>query len=1334
MAGFLRKKSKQDSRTKQAHVSQPPVIPAPSVPPLYARFAGSNNVPHEPQRIISSPMVLSNARRDVAPAPQNRAGRTVAVNSVNMVRRDTETRSQRNQSNLVPKVPETQHDHGTHRHSQHPKQQQPQLAPIAGNVVNVIRRNTDVEARRPLNQLSSASTAHELQNDARSPTFSHSQQAPSPPAQNGAYARSKPAPRALALDKPLPPPYLQLPADPFSSNSPTTPTQASVLDRQNGETVPLGINSPPRPPVPMPGHPAPLSRRPADQANDPETLKHHPTFSLNSPPDLSILTLQPPSNYASALSVEGPNDLPIPPVLNNETNFRPSSSSGRDHIPRPQTLTPRPSYQSLSRQDLQNVEKGLRSDSGASTSQGNLVPDHAPAAQHQRLLKALKSKDELNTTRYNPATLVSHPAAASSNTTLPEIPSDDQEFGTPFLPSSPSSPLPHRRLSTAGYPPATGLQPSVQHVENPTTLPAHITPVAPEFYHANPPNMGVNVGAPDISRLQAYRNVLPQVPIVDRRGTSASSHHISQQPPLSGTPISHSSPSQPFPDKRFTDLPPPPANGKPLIFTAMAAVNQGSGPIPVPGRAPTMQTPAPVGYANPPFRPTHLPHVQHGYPSPPPDSFPRRKESLVSIRNPGQLPQPQQFNNTSQPISPPRELYSHAMGANRQPVQTNEPVTRRSPAKVNKLTKARTAGKSASDISTLSTYSHSSTASIPSPTHRTSSAKGLLTTPTSSTSKLPPPEPAAPPIHIEGNVVGIPLDDDPFANVEGVKVVSPVSRPATPTNTTLKGRRSKSTLRSTASRDELSVAYHDVPERELPAEPQSQTSEASSPNHSPDSPEKLLTPPLHDEEEQKEVPSDISSLAEDQEDQEDREDRITGFLSDPHLLWCLLPLLSFYDWCLVLSLSRVIRYTLVQHPQLRETALERFLKPVGYTRWAWEEPDPLSLSLQDLSDYMRGVSTPTHEYARVAGLYVHSLSVHPNLRDETLNDMVNYMGASCRAYTRVVLRIRAQAEKEASMVRTKGNFRTTYSPPSRTSSPTMSSFSHSNNSHISGGHVPSSPNSAVNALSSPLFRLSRAPLLRVFVPSPDGDWLSDKSVLACEAECRGAGVTPLMRIGDVVWDVAVGDEGNIGRLVWDGSYLIDLDYTYSPIGDLPKYMPTLAFPPSYFHRVIRMGAESTNPIAHIDLRPWGEEIAHNLQLLQDRVRTETPQGTYHNVVRWVNRSSFVIRPPHRGTMWSPSQKNYHSAPVSPRIPIPESSGLFVDPGWYGTIVVETEGTNEALADLQDRCGPGAFPPRPQGVNGRPINRDQKKVFRILREKSRPGEIWIRAVSAKERLL
>ncbi|PPQ84149.1 hypothetical protein CVT24_002211 [Panaeolus cyanescens] len=140
----------------------------------------------------------------------------------------------------------------------------------------------------------------------------------------------------------------------------------------------------------------------------------------------------------------------------------------------------------------------------------------------------------------------------------------------------------------------------------------------------------------------------------------------------------------------------------------------------------------------------------------------------------------------------------------------------------------------------------------------------------------------------------------------------------------------------------------------------------------------------------------------------------------------------------------------------------------------------------------------------------------------------------------------------------------------------------------------------------------------------------------------------------------------------------------------------------------------------------------NLQLLNDRVRTETPQGAIHNVVRWVHRSSFTIRPP-RG----PQRYNNTGRPTtSSRIAIPDTDNLFVDPGWYGTIVVETEGTNEALADLQDRCGPGAFPPRARAPHQQPnqTQLENRKVWRIMREKSRPGEIWIKAVSMKERLL
>jgi hypothetical protein len=101
-------------------------------------------------------------------------------------------------------------------------------------------------------------------------------------------------------------------------------------------------------------------------------------------------------------------------------------------------------------------------------------------------------------------------------------------------------------------------------------------------------------------------------------------------------------------------------------------------------------------------------------------------------------------------------------------------------------------------------------------------------------------------------------------------------------------------------------------------------------------------------------------------------------------------------------------------------------------------------------------------------------------------------------------------------------------------------------------------------------------------------------------------------------------------------------------------------------------------------------------------------------VHWVHRSSFELhRPPKL-----PRQTYQPSLPTQ-RIPIPGTDGLFVDLGWYGTVIVEAEGTNEGLADLQERCGPGAFPPHTSLANGtygseRP--RDDLKVFRILRER------------------
>ena len=81
----------------------------------------------------------------------------------------------------------------------------------------------------------------------------------------------------------------------------------------------------------------------------------------------------------------------------------------------------------------------------------------------------------------------------------------------------------------------------------------------------------------------------------------------------------------------------------------------------------------------------------------------------------------------------------------------------------------------------------------------------------------------------------------------------------------------------------------------------------------------------------------------------------------------------------------------------------------------------------------------------------------------------------------------------------------------------------------------------------------------------------------------------------------------------------DLDYAYSTSGDLPRYLPSLSFAPSYFHRVLRI---SGNPVIRIDLNPWSEEIAMNLQLLQDRVKTETYVASHLIMPHHVERGPY----------------------------------------------------------------------------------------------------------------
>ncbi|KAG6332859.1 hypothetical protein ID866_6229 [Astraeus odoratus] len=531
---------------------------------------------------------------------------------------------------------------------------------------------------------------------------------------------------------------------------------------------------------------------------------------------------------------------------------------------------------------------------------------------------------------------------------------------------------------------------------------------------------------------------------------------------------------------------------------------------------------------------------------------------------------------------------------------------------------------------------------------------------------------------------------------------------------------------------------------------------------------------------------------------------LPSFLCRAEFLAALLEYLEFRDWLALYAVNRRSVRSLFDSSalpsvgsfsvtagdkagtksnarQLREVVLEKFLRPVGYTRWEYEWAEPIVLSLRDLNNYMRGISMPSHDYARLARAYLSQ----PKGTTHGVDDVMS-LALTTRAYTKVVLRLRAQAESEARWITRlreahgqtcdgccqQGGRAAGGDVLRRASSPTSSSHHHGqshgqpsqNNAHArpgsssAGSHTSSSasPTSLCacpvprSKFRSPLLRPNRSVLLRVFVPSPDGTWLSDSSVEECEAELRrsGTGVTKLLRVGDVVWDVALGDEGNIGRMVWDGRYLVDLDYKYSRLGELSPYFHSLAFPPSYFYRVIRLGASSgdnaqANPIAYIDVSPWGKEIAQNLQLLQERGKAETPHGVMHDVVRWVHRSSFKIRPPanssHNDHAYAHLYGSYpHLIPHGQRLPVPNVTGFFVDPHWYGTVIVEAEGTNEGLADLQERCGPGVFPPRAEAISrkvrGAKEGTEAKRVWRVVREKSRPGEIWLRAVREKERVM
>ncbi|KAM0749816.1 hypothetical protein T439DRAFT_348592 [Meredithblackwellia eburnea MCA 4105] len=233
---------------------------------------------------------------------------------------------------------------------------------------------------------------------------------------------------------------------------------------------------------------------------------------------------------------------------------------------------------------------------------------------------------------------------------------------------------------------------------------------------------------------------------------------------------------------------------------------------------------------------------------------------------------------------------------------------------------------------------------------------------------------------------------------------------------------------------------------------------------------------------------------------------------------------------------------------------------------------------------------------------------------------------------------------------------------------------------------------------NPIYKSGRAPTLRVWVPTK-ATWMSDEEIIEVEREVWRSGVWTSTQRGDVVHNVAVGEFGNEGKLISDGKYLRDFVFTYDMVGHLPPWLDMLVLSPSYYHNVA--AASSSNPVFYLGLSTFASSIREKLTLCDERVNLSSPQGTYA-VKRFVYRSFLSLKP---GTILGTVGAAGGAGPGGIEV---------VHEDWSGTLVIETDGTTEHAAHLMARCSSKAPAP-----------------FRIMREKSRPGMIWLRPVLENE---
>ncbi|KAK4053453.1 hypothetical protein OIV83_001620 [Microbotryomycetes sp. JL201] len=230
-----------------------------------------------------------------------------------------------------------------------------------------------------------------------------------------------------------------------------------------------------------------------------------------------------------------------------------------------------------------------------------------------------------------------------------------------------------------------------------------------------------------------------------------------------------------------------------------------------------------------------------------------------------------------------------------------------------------------------------------------------------------------------------------------------------------------------------------------------------------------------------------------------------------------------------------------------------------------------------------------------------------------------------------------------------------------------------------------------------VFKPGRAPVFRVWVPTGQGhgaEWMTTEELIECEREIWRSGVWNELRKGDVIANVAISRLGNLGRVIFDGKYLRDFMFKFDMVGHLPNWLQSLCFPPAFYHNVV--ATSTPTPIVYLGLGAFVNQLRSTLTLEESQIPVSSPQGRYL-VKTFVYRGTINIRP---GTIVGFSGTT--------------GSAEIVHDDWCGKLIIETDGTNEHAALLIARASAHELMP-----------------YRIIRERSRPGQLWIRPVMDNE---